>query len=84
MFQLFSPLHSVSVTSPLTCHGEDSHHQTDPPVSQQSNLCPVCLAVLLQPLGLHGGPDAGAQHHQVEKHHHHQSRYVQAHCVLVD
>lgn len=63
----------------LTCHGEDSHHQADPSVAQQSDLCPLCLAAVLYPLGLKGGPDAGAQHQQVEQQHNHQPRDVQAH-----
>ena len=64
---------------PLTCHGEDSHHQADPSVPQQSDLCNVRLAALLQSIGLHGGPNAGAQHQQVEEHHHHESWDVQTH-----
>lgn len=68
----------------LTCHGEDSHRHADPSVAQQGDLCPVCLHALLQPPGLHGGPDAGAQHQQVEEHHHYQSWDVQAHRAMTD
>lgn len=68
----------------LTCRGEDSHHQAEPSVAQQSDLRLVCLAAFLHLLGLHGGPDAGAQHHQVEEHHHHQSWDIQAHRALTE
>lgn len=67
-----------------TCRGEDPHHQTDASVAQQNYVCLACLTAVLQLLGPHGGPDAGAQHHQVEEHHHHQSWNVQAHCALTE
>lgn len=66
----------------LTCGGEDSNHKADPSVGQQSYLCLVHLALVLDLLGLHGGPNTGAQHHQVEEHHHYQSWDVDGHCVL--
>lgn len=66
----------------LTCRGEDSYQQANPSVAQKSDVCLICLASVFHLLGLPGGPDANAQHHKVEDHHHHQTWDVQAHFAL--
>lgn len=53
----------------------------DPSISQQCDVHPGCLLVLMQRLGLHGGPDAGAKHQQKEKRHYHNAWDVQTHLA---
>ena len=78
MFALKEPEREREMTRPpppppppqiLACHGEDADHQADAPVAQQSHLRLIPLALPGLPLGLDGGPDADAQHQQVEEHH---------------
>lgn len=61
------------------CHGEDADHQVDAPVAQQRHLRLVALALLGFLLGLDGGPDADAEHQQVEEDHDGHAGDVESH-----
>lgn len=61
------------------CHGEDADHQVDAPVAQQRHLRFVALALLGFLLGLDGGPDADAEHQQVEEDHDGHAGDVESH-----
>ncbi|TNN50422.1 hypothetical protein EYF80_039348 [Liparis tanakae] len=59
---------------------EDSHHQVDVPVAQQSHVRMVGLRPALVPFGFEGGPDADAEHQQVERDGGDETRHVESHA----
>lgn len=73
---MLSPVPSPQL---LACHGEDADDQVDAPVSQQSHLRLIPVALLGFPFGLDGSPDADPEDQQVEEHHNGHSGDVESH-----
>lgn len=65
----------------LTGCGEDANQQADLPVAQQGHVRRLRLRPVLVPSGLDGGPDADAEHQQVEQQGGQQTRDVESHVA---